>query len=159
MLTMIWAEDLKHGIGKDGKIPWRIPDDVKFFKEQTIGNTVIMGRKTFDSIGKPLPRRQNIVLTHHKNDLPETVVAYDDFGAVTDLINNNQEQHFIIIGGQAIYQKFIEQSDQLLVTKVNQDFKCDTFAPAIPDSFKKSKSVTVLSEGSVPEHTFETWVK
>jgi len=111
-------------IGYQGKIPWHLPSDLKRFKSLTIGNTVVMGRKTFESIGKPLPKRTNIVLSRSKNQI----------NGVT-LINNPLDvlkyDNVFVIGGEEIYKLFIPYCEKLFITNVYGDFCGDTFFPDI----------------------------
>lgn len=155
---MIWAEDSKRAIGKNQSIPWRIPDDMAFFKKTTTDNTVIMGRKTFDSIGKALPNRQNIVLTHRLASLPEDVTGIQSFEELEKLTKANPETKFYIIGGAFLYNHLLNQADELLITRVHGDFNGDVFAPVIPaDHFELVSSHRVPKEDQIPEHTFEVW--
>ena len=156
---MIWAEDAKHGIGKNQQIPWHLPDDLKYFKEKTLNHSIIMGKSTFDSIGRALPKRENIVLTHHVDQLPENVKPIESMNQIKELLVNNPNQEFIIIGGASLYDHFIDMADKLYVTKIKGNFDCDTFAPHIsPERFKLINKSSVLTDNVDLNHTFETWI-
>ena len=130
MISIIVATDEKGGIGKDNKLMWNIPADLKRFKEITtknqikinnnIKNTVIMGRKTYESIGRELPNRANIVLSS-KNKC-----SYN----VEDILDYNErfpEEEIFVIGGEQIYKQFLRYADKIYLTKVNGDFGADKF--------------------------------
>ena len=130
MISVVVATDEKGGIGKDNKLMWNIPSDLKRFKEITtknqikidndIKNIVIMGRKTYESIGKELPNRANIVLSL-KNKC-----SY----SVEDILDYNErfpEEELFVIGGEEIYKQFLPYADKIYLTKVNGDFGADKF--------------------------------
>lgn len=155
---MIWAEDSKHGIGKSQTIPWKIPDDMLFFKKTTTGNTVVMGRKTFNSIGKPLPNRDNIVLTHHTDTLPNRIVGVSSFEELEKITDNHSENKYYVIGGAFLYNHLLKYADELLVTRVDGDYNCDVFAPAIPEkNFKLVSEKLVDKTEAAPKHSFQVW--
>lgn len=116
-------------IGKDGKIPWRISADFRRFRELTTPHPIIMGRKTFESIGRPLPGRDNIIITRNPNyhaegcDLAEELVDGILLGTMLD------NDRLFIIGGGEIYKQGIGRADRLFLTLVEGDFEGDTFFP------------------------------
>ena len=121
-------------IGKAGALLWRIGDDLKRFKTLTTGHTVIMGRKTFDSIGKPLPNRTNIVITRNSNFKPDGVVVAKSLEEAIRLAQtlahgNNKNQEIFIIGGGEIYAQAIPLCEKLLLTEVESDAEGDAFFP------------------------------
>ena len=125
MINIIVAYDKNLAIGKDNTLVWRQSADLKRFKELTTGHTVVMGRKTYESIGKPLPNRRNIVITRQdiKIDGIEIVNSIED-------IKNIKEDIFIIGGGE-IYEKFIIFADRLYVTEIDCEIDADTWFPKI----------------------------
>lgn len=139
-ISLIAAMDEKRGIGRDGKLPWHLPEDLKRFKELTIGHAVVMGRKTFDSIGRPLPNRKNIVITHNTSYIIQTtedvLVAHslEEALRLTSLAQGNDE--CFIIGGGQIFEEAIKIADKLYLTLIEGDFNCDTFFPTYSE-FKK----------------------
>ena len=114
-------------IGKDNDMPWgRLPADLKHFKETTQGHTVIMGRKTFDSIGKPLPNRRNIIITSKKE-----IAGCEVASSVEDAIALAQdEKEVFIIGGGSIYEQTLPVADRLYLTSIDMHTEGDTFFPS-----------------------------
>lgn len=128
---MIVAADEKYGIGKDGKIPWHYSSDLKFFKEYTEGKTVVMGTKTFESIGKPLKNRNNIVLSRHKMGS----VGELEYCTLNQFFNKfyTFDKEFVVIGGEKIYKQFLEMDvvKILIMTHIPGDYNCDRFFPSV----------------------------
>ena len=129
---MIVAVDKMNGIGKSNTIPWHLPEDLKYFAKLTKGNgnnAVIMGRKTFDSIGRALPKRKNLVLTRD-NNLHQQNENVHYFNSVYDIkkhcIISNYDEVWII-GGSSIYKEFLSSVKELYITEIDGDFHCDTF--------------------------------
>lgn len=130
-IKMIAAMDKNRVIGKDNSLPWHIPSDLKRFKDLTSGNTVLMGRKTYESIGRPLPDRDNIVLSRQENlEISGVTVVNDIYDAIS---KSNKDKDLFIIGGSEIYAKFIYLVDILYLTIVNSEFDGDSYFPIIPD--------------------------
>lgn len=125
MFISIWCEDKSRGIAKDGNIPWKIPADLKLFKSFTINNLVVMGKTTFLTLKKPLPNRDNVVISTSLNQK-----NFSDIKIYNNLINfyddyKNSNKFIFIIGGKKIYDFFIPNSDILIVSKVHVDYNCD----------------------------------
>lgn len=116
MITMIAAMDRQAVIGHEGRMPWHLPADLAYFKRVTLGKPVVMGRKTFESIGRPLPGRQNIVLSRHGSALQGTQVV-DSVKAVLEACAEAAE--VMIIGGGQIYRLFMPLADRLLITHID----------------------------------------
>ena len=95
-ITLVAAIASNNVIGKENSLPWNIPEDLKRFKQMTSGHTILMGRKTFDSIGRPLPNRQNIVMTKDKNFEQEGIKVINDFDEALELIKESNEDVFVI---------------------------------------------------------------
>ncbi len=138
-LTIIVATDRERGIGIDNRLPWRLPEDLAHFKRVTTAHPIIMGRKTFDSIGKPLPGRRNIVVTRNpswRRDGVETVTSVEEAVALVklaDVRSNDTELEAFVIGGAEIYRQALPSCTRLIVTEIDKVFKCDTFLPAIEE--------------------------
>jgi dihydrofolate reductase len=150
MISIIVAYANNRVIGKDGKIPWRLPDDSRHFKRITSGHTVVMGRKTFESIGRPLPQRRNIVLTGSTTFAAsgvEVMHSKDDVLALDDVF---------IIGGANVYQQFLDVADRLYITEIASEIDGDTFFPAWDrQSFSLlSAQPGILNEQNTLPHTF-----
>ena len=116
-------------IGHEGKIPWHLSDDFKRFKRLTMGHAVIMGRKTFGSLGKPLPGRRNIVLTRNPQFHADGVTTYVSLDAAIAECERAGETTVFIIGGAEIYRQALERADMLLLTHVNKQVSGDTKFP------------------------------
>ncbi|RKY02721.1 MAG: dihydrofolate reductase [Spirochaetes bacterium] len=141
MNISIIASISKNGvIGKNNRLPWHIPEDLKWFKKNTMGKTIIMGRKTFDSIGKPLPGRKNIVITRNKSLKIEGCEIYHSISqALKKLSEEKKGEEIFIIGGESIYRETIALSNRLYLTIVDKEYDGDAFFPFFdPDLFEIS---------------------
>ena len=134
-ISIITAMDAKRGIGKNGQLPWHIPEDFRRFKDLTSGNTVLMGRKTFESIGRPLPNRFNIVITNQLGNTDTQDLIF--VNSLEEALKKAKGNVFIIGGGQ-IYAQSIQKADKLYLTKIDGDFNCDTFFPDYSDFTKET---------------------
>ena len=130
-LCLIAAIGKNGEIGKDGALPWRLPEDLKRFKAITTGHAVIMGRKTFASIGRPLPNRRNIVVTRSNPELPPGVEKASSIEAAIALARESDPEPMVIGGGE-IYRATIDKATRLEITEVAQEVDgADAFFPAI----------------------------
>lgn len=120
-------------IGKDNKLPWHFSEDMKFFKQLTSGSTVIMGRKTYDSIGRPLPNRENFVLSRSKNEKP----GVSFFQSLEEALGNVKTEKAFIIGGAELYKHTIDVVDGIYLTRIHKDYEGDAFYPEVPDTFEE----------------------
>ncbi len=119
-------------IGRDGRLPWHLPEDLRFFRRTTTGTAVLMGRKTWNSLGRPLPRRRNIVLSRtleHPPDGAELIRTPEEAGHL------GIDTRLHVIGGAEIYRLFLPRCDELLVSFVFAEHEGDTFFPPFEDSF------------------------
>ncbi|MDC3106718.1 dihydrofolate reductase [SAR86 cluster bacterium] len=138
-ITIVAAIASNNVIGQKNSLPWDIPEDLKRFKQLTSGHTILMGRKTFDSIGRPLPNRTNIVMTKDTNYQKEGVeIVFDEKEALNLIKDLNQE--VFIIGGSKIYELFEPRATSLMITRVLKDFEGDAFFPDINWSNWRVKS-------------------
>ncbi|WIF94904.1 dihydrofolate reductase [Caminicella sporogenes] len=129
-ISIIAAMDKNGLIGKNGVLPWHLPKDLEYFKKVTTGHIVIMGRKTYESLGKPLQKRRNIVLTNNKSFKADGVeIVYSVEEALSKIYKKDEE--VFIIGGKKIYEQFISVSNKLYITKIEYEFKGDTYFPYI----------------------------
>ncbi|OLD25036.1 MAG: hypothetical protein AUJ04_08360 [Acidobacteria bacterium 13_1_40CM_3_55_6] len=130
MVVGIVALDRNLAIGKGGKLPWHYSADMKFFKETTIGNTVVMGRRTWLTLKKPLPDRQNIVLSRDQNLANESLIVMSDVESVLDFARQ-QEGHLFVMGGAKVYESFLPHIQRWIVTEVPLAVEgADTFMPS-----------------------------
>ena len=147
MITVIAAIATNNALGKDNDLIWHLPADLRRFKKVTSGNTIIMGRNTFESIGKPLPNRRSIIITRnilYKKEGCEVVHSLED---AIKLVKD--QKNAFIIGGAQIYKEAIEKKlvDQLDITKVHQNFDADVFFPTIDlASWKEISEETFLPD-------------
>ncbi|CAD2072264.1 dihydrofolate reductase [Phocicoccus pinnipedialis] len=160
MLAYVWAEDENRLIGKDDELPWRLPGDVKFFKDVTMRGDIVMGRDTYETIPKrPLKGRRNIVLTHRED--------YDGNGAI--IVHSKEEilrlhehsgEDFYIIGGATLFEMFENEVDELYRTVIHESFNGDTYFPGDFD-YSKFERVKywdgVVDDKNIYPHTFEVW--
>ena len=137
IISLIVAYDKNRLIGREGDLPWRIPEDLKKFKEITSGNIVIMGRKTYESIGKPLPNRINMVITRNKDYKPEGVFV---FSSIKDALRKASVFHkeIFFIGGQSIYNEILDKVDTMYISHINEEYEGDAYFPEVDfSSWKK----------------------
>jgi dihydrofolate reductase len=154
MINIIVAASLNNVIGKDNKLIWRQSADLKRFKELTTGKTVVMGRKTYDSIGKPLPNRRNIVITRQDIEIPgcEVVHSLEDALKVDDEI--------FILGGGEIYQKSIILANKIFLTRILTEIEGDTYFPQLGEEWKEeSKEDFLKDEKNQFDYQFINYVR
>lgn len=144
MISIIAAVAKNNIIGGDNKLLWHIPEDLKHFKDITSNHTIIMGRKTFQSLPNVLPKRHHIVLTKDKNYIidSDSVTIVHNLKEIVDKYKTSKEEVFVIGGGE-IYSAFLPYCKNLYLTKINKNFEGDTFFPKIEPSQWK---VTYSSE-------------
>ncbi len=127
LISIIVAVSKNGAIGKDNQLLWRLPEDLKRFKKLTLGHPIIMGRKTFDSIGKPLPGRQSIVVTRNPEfRFDDVLVVHSIEDAIAEAKKLNSEEVFIIGGGE-LYNITLPLADKLYITEVETEIEGDTF--------------------------------
>ena len=131
-IKLICAVSKNNVIGNNNKLPWSISEDLKRFRELTSENIIVMGRKTYDSIGRPLPKRENLVLSKNKKLKIENAKVFNTPQEILDFYHKREEEKdLFIIGGNYIYELFIEYCDYLLITFVDKEFKGDAYFPKI----------------------------
>ena len=128
-LQLIVAKGRNNVIGKENTLIWDVREDLLHFRKMTENKSIVMGRKTYESIGRPLPKRKNIVLTSN----PDLYATHNvtTVSSVEDVLNSAKEEKTVIIGGSEIYKQFLPYCDELLVTEINQDFEGDSYFPEI----------------------------
>lgn len=137
MMTIIVAMGENNAIGADNQLLWHLPNDLKHFKNLTSGHPIVMGRKTYESIGKPLPNRTNIVVSQKKDWFEEGILIVGSLKEALKFAKKIDED-FFVIGGGSIYKQTIDLADKLEVTLVNATLNGDTFFPEInPKEWKK----------------------
>lgn len=128
MISIIVAIDRNRTIGKDNKMPWHLPADLANFKKITLGHTVVMGRNTFESVGKPLPGRENWIITRDADYRMEGCTICH---SVEEVLERSKGQEIFIIGGEQVYAQFFQVADKLYITHIEDAFSGDTFFPEI----------------------------
>ena len=128
-ITLIAAVAKNGVIGRDGDLPWRLPDDLKTFKRLTLGKPVVMGRKTWESIGRPLPERLNVVMTRSRNFEAPGASVVPSTEAAIELLSNHDE--VMVIGGGAIYRQFLDRADRIYLTEVDAEVDGDVTFPTL----------------------------
>jgi dihydrofolate reductase len=149
-LTAIVAMTPQRVIGRNGKLPWNLPADLAFFKRTTSGHPIVMGRKTFESIGRPLPKRRNIVLTRDESWTSAGVEVIHRPGELGDLAEMGGR--VFIIGGSEIYAAFLPELEDLLVTHVFENHPGDVWFPEFEREFPRSESVECHPDFEVRRH-------
>lgn len=142
MLTCIAAIGKNRELGKDNQLIWHLPKDLKFFRTMTKGHTIVMGRKTFESLPGLLPGRHHIVISRSNPSLPEEV---EIFSSIEDFLQAYQEseEEIFVIGGAAIYKQLLPYCERLLLTEIDASYDADVFFPEFDkDKYKR----TVLSD-------------
>ncbi|QNL49120.1 dihydrofolate reductase [Olivibacter sp. SDN3] len=132
IISIIVAAARNNAIGKNNQLLWHMPADLKFFRKTTSGHTVVMGRKTFESVGQALPKRRNIVITRQENYQAENIEIAGSLEEALELCEEDDE--VFIVGGAQIYEKALATADKIYLTRINQEFdNADTYFPEIDD--------------------------
>lgn len=131
IVSLIVAMDERGGIGKNNRLPWHLPSDLKRFKNLTMGHHLVMGRKTYETIGKPLPGRVMIVVTHQKDYFLEGCMVARSLRDAIKLAKDDHESEVFIIGGGEIFQQAIDLADKLYLTTVHVNVDADVSFPKI----------------------------
>jgi len=154
-VTLIVALDAARGIGIRNALPWRLPEDLAHFKRLTTGHAIVMGRKTFDSIGRPLPNRRNIVVTRNRDWRHDGVVSATSLEQAIELAGNEE---IFVIGGAQIFDEALPLATRMVVTEIARTFECDTFFPAIDAAqWRETGRETHHSEANACNYAFVTY--
>ncbi|MFD1358728.1 dihydrofolate reductase [Fictibacillus halophilus] len=157
MISFVVAMDDNRAIGKNNDLPWYLPNDLKHFKKTTMGKPIVMGRKTYESIGKPLPGRENIVVTRDKSYKAEgTTIVH----SVNEVLQMNAEE-ICVIGGSEIFKQFLPVADRLYITEIHYTFDADTYFPELSaDEWKEvSRTEGIVDEKNKYPHEFVVYEK
>ena len=156
-IHLIWAQDENGGIGKDGKLPWHISEDLKNFKRLTSGSTILMGRNTWESLPvRPLPERRNIVLS--SKEVPD-VEYYTSVEECIEALDGDGTEKLFVIGGATVYRNFIHRADELHITHVDELTEgIDTYFPVT--ILKIQKEFEQIEERALSDNAvYSRWVK
>ncbi|WP_062047474.1 dihydrofolate reductase [Bacillus sp. JCM 19034] len=157
MISFIFAMDRNRAIGYQNDLPWHLPNDLAFFKRVTTGHTIVMGRKTYDSIGRPLPKRRNIIITRNKSFMAE---GCEVIHTKEELLNmTSAETETFIIGGTDIFNLFWDMVDRLYITYIDDTFKADTYFPVINEQEWRliSSEPGIIDEKNKHQHEFRIY--
>jgi dihydrofolate reductase len=160
MISMVVAAADNNVIGKDNRLLWRLPNDMAFFKNVTWGMPVIMGRKTFQSLGKPLKGRTNIVITTNRHFSPgDGVIIANSIDEAVQKAGSTDARECYVIGGGEIYRQAMPKANQIYMTRVHVSPAGDTYFPTINDSEwqKVSSTAFEVDEHHAYSYTFEIW--
>ena len=159
IISLLVAASENNVIGKDNALPWTLPNDMRYFKNQTWGMPVISGRKTYESLGKPLPGRKNIIITRNKNwDGKGTDVVHSLNEAIDKAITFGANEVFII-GGAQIFQEAMRIATRIYITRIHHQFDGDAFFPEIDhNQWMLTKNVFCHADAkNAYSHTFQVW--
>lgn len=159
MITIIAAIAKNNALGMNNKLIWHLPEDLKRFKRVTTGHHVIMGRKTFESLGKPLPNRTTIIITRNKNYKASNCLVVNSLDEALE--NAKQDKNPYILGGAEIYKLAMPIADKLDLTIVHHEFEADAFFPVIDTSIWKeiSRENFKADEANKYDYSFVTYEK
>ena len=158
MISIIVATSENNVIGNNNNLIWHLPADLQFFKRTTSGNTIIMGRKTYESIGRPLPNRQNIVISRNK-DLK--IRGVDVVSSIEEALTISNSVEKFIVGGGQIYKDSLSLADKIYLTKIHENFEGDTYFPELDMNLWTESSNTpgILDEKNKIPHSFLVYTK
>ncbi|PEK99878.1 dihydrofolate reductase [Bacillus sp. AFS017336] len=145
MIAALVAMSENNVIGLNNEMPWHLPQELAYFKKVTTGHTIIMGRKTFDSIGRPLPKRENVIVTRQKDFHPDGVTVIND---VISYLEDHKNEDLFIIGGAEIFNLTFPYLDTLYITEIEHNFEGDTF---FQNFLKGDWNVKSVSEVQIDE--------
>lgn len=158
-IVFVVAQSRNHVIGKNNRMPWHLPADLQHFKKVTMGKPIVMGRKTAESIGRPLPGRRNIVISRQKNRVIE---GYEVFSSIDQALQAlRAEPEITIIGGANVYAQLLDRADYIYMTVIEADFDGDVFFPEL----NKTQWVLQSVEAHQPDknnpyaYQFQIWQK
>jgi len=156
-ITLIAAMD-RHGvIGADGGMPWHIPGDLRWFKAQTIGRPILMGRRTFESIGRALPRRRNLVLTRDPDFAGPRVERVSSLDATLALLAEDDGDELVVIGGAQVYALALPRATCLKITRIEACYAGDTWFPDVDwDEWETVDKQSIPAANDTPAHCFMT---
>ena len=147
-VTMIAAVGQNRELGKDNKLLWNLPEDLQFFKQQTMGKPIVMGKKTLDSLPRLLPGRKHLVLTHQELEPNEQIMVFHDINTLVDYIAT-LEQEVMIIGGAQVYKEMLDYSDKMLLTEVEDSIEADVYFPDFDKTKWDCTELSTDTEGTI----------
>ncbi|WP_421192378.1 type 3 dihydrofolate reductase [Aeromonas jandaei] len=160
-ISMIAAMAHDRVIGKDNQMPWHMPADLAHFKRVTLGKPVLMGRKTFESIGRPLPGRRNLVISRNPGYQADGIEVVGSVEAALALLVDNEVAEVMVIGGGHLYAELLPKADCLYLTRIELEVEGDTRFPAFADEQWQcvEREVHQADEKNPHPYRFETWLR
>ena len=160
IISLLVAASENNVIGKNNKLPWYLPTDMKYFKNISWAMPVIMGRKTFESLGKPLDGRKNIVITRNRNWKYDGVSVVHDLESAKKIGEDQDIKEVFIIGGAEVFKSSLPDANRVYLTRVHEKFEGDAFFPVLDNSWQMVKShETQPDEKNVYALSFQVWEK
>jgi dihydrofolate reductase len=158
-ISLVVAAATNNAIGKNGTMPWHLPSDMKHFKNVTWGMPVVMGRKTFESLGKPLTGRKNIVISRQPGWKAEGAVVVSSIDDALFLVQETDAKEAMVIGGGEIYRTLFGKAQRIYMTRVEAEPDADTFFPSIdPSQWRlQSQQIHEADEKNAYNHSFQVW--
>lgn len=155
MISLIVAMDQNQLIGKENQLPWHLPADLQYFKKVTMGKPIVMGRKTFDSIGRVLPGRENVIVTRNRAYTNTDCTILHSIDEIKHFADESGQEVFII-GGAEIFKDILPVADRLYITKIDAEFAGDTYFPTIDEKEWRQVSATpgMVDEKNMYAHEF-----
>lgn len=158
-LALIVAAATNNVIGLNNQLPWHLPQDLKYFKAKTLGKPIVMGRKTYESIGRPLPGRTNIVITRQQGWRadPDVLIAHNIDQALElarDLVGAESDAEVMVIGGAEIYRNCLPQADRVYLTRIEKDVEGDAYFPSLPEGEWQQTSSSAGVDDAPVRHQF-----
>ena len=160
-ISIVVAAGKNNQIGKGNKLLWNIKDDLKHFKNLTLNHHILMGRRTFESIGKALPKRTNMIITRNTNFVaPKECLIFDCSYKAIDFAKNNRETELFVCGGATIYKFFLENNlvDNIYLTKIDFDGEADSFFPELNMEDWSVENISSFEKNEVNEYGGEIFV-
>lgn len=148
MISLMVAHDPNHVIGRDNQLPWHIPEDLAYFKKHTVGKGIVMGRNTYESIGRPLPKRRNIVVSRNQE---LKIEGTDVVHTLEDAVKLAEEVHeeVMVIGGEQIFKSILPIADRLYITLIHTEFDGDTYFPEYGVGWKLTSQSGPMESGDI----------
>ena len=147
-ITMIAAVGQNRELGKDNQLLWHLPEDLKFFKEQTMGKPIVMGKRTLDSLPRLLPGRLHLVLTHQEIEPNDQIKVFRSIDSLVDFIST-LDQEVMVIGGAQVYKEMLDLSDKMLLTEVEASKEADVYFPEFDKSAWDCEELCEHQEGPI----------
>jgi dihydrofolate reductase len=158
MLSIIVAADRNNVIGKDNALIWHLPNDLRYFKEKTTGHAIIMGRRTFESVGKPLPNRRNIIITRNPDFKADGCEVVTSLNEALQLVSPDDEN--FIVGGEDIYRQALPLADRVYLTRIDHAFEGDRHFPQLGAEWELTEQTQgIVDDRNAFAHTFQTFTR